>query len=197
MGAYQLDNVTQKNHMGQQYEGLTDKLTQFISEQKIFFVGTATADSYINISPKGMDALRVLGKNRVVWLNLTGSGNATAAHVQLNPRMTLMFCALQGKPLILRLYGTARAIHQNDAEWATLFPLFPPMAGARQIFDLAITLVQTSCGMGVPTYRYGGDRESLIDWAIQKGDERLKQYWQDKNQVSLDQIPTHIMAKNT
>lgn len=93
--------------MGKRYEELSEKLTQFIIEQKIFFVGTATADSRVNVSPKGMDSLRVLGKNRVAWLNVTGSGNETSAHIQLNPRMTIMLCAFEGVPLILRLlwYG--------------------------------------------------------------------------------------------
>lgn len=182
--------------MGKQYEALSDKHIQFISEQKIFFVGTATADSRVNISPKGMDSLRVLGNNRVAWLNVTGSGNETSAHVQQHPRMTLMFCAFEGEPLILRLYGTAKVIHKKDSEWAELFPQFKPLPGARQIFDLAIDLVQTSCGMGVPYYAYEGDRELLNDWANKKGDDGLKKYWEEKNQLSLDQIPTNIMKKN-
>lgn len=182
--------------MGKFYEELPDKLIQFITEQRIFFVGTATADSRVNVSPKGMDSLRVLDKNRVAWLNLTGSGNETSAHVQLDPRMTLMFCAFEGDPLILRLYGTARVVHKKDAGWNDLFPLFDPLPGARQIFDLSIDLVQTSCGMGVPNFSYQGDRESLNDWAVKKGNEGLKKYWEEKNQISLDRIPTNIVAKN-
>jgi hypothetical protein len=182
--------------MGKQYEALPERLIEFIKEQKIFFVGTATADSRINVSPKGMNSLRVLGEKRVAWLNVTGSGNETSAHVQLNSRMTIMFCAFEGAPLILRVYGTARVIHKNDVEWDTLFPLFEPLAGARQIFDVSIDLVQTSCGMGVPYYSYEADRELLKDWAVKKGDEGLKTYWKEKNQISLDNIPTNIMAKN-
>jgi hypothetical protein len=182
--------------MGKHYEELSEKHTQFITEQKIFFVGTATADSRVNVSPKGMDSLRVLGKNRVAWLNVTGSGNETSAHIQLNSRMTIMFCAFEGAPLILRLYGTAKVVHKNDVEWNALFPLFEPLAGARQIFDLAIDLVQTSCGMAVPYYSYEGDRELLQDWAAKKGDEGLKMYWEEKNQISLDNIPTNIMTKS-
>ncbi len=182
--------------MGTRYNELSEKHTQFIAEQKIFFVGTATADSRVNVSPKGMDSFRILGKNRAVWLNVTGSGNETSAHVQLNPRMTIMFCALEGAPLILRLYGTAKVIHKNDAEWNVLFPLFEPLAGARQIFDLSIDLVQTSCGMAVPYYSYEGDRELLKDWAVKKGDEGLKIYWEEKNQVSIDNTPTNIMVNN-
>lgn len=182
--------------MGKFYEELPDKLIQFITEQRIFFVGTATADSRVNVSPKGMDSLRVLDKNRVAWLNLTGSGNETSAHVQLDPRMTLMFCAFEGDPLILRLYATARVVHKKDAGWNDLFSLFEPLPGARQIFDLSIDLVQTSCGMGVPNFSYQGDRELLNDWAVKKGDEGLKKYWEEKNQISLDRIPTNIVAKN-
>ncbi|MEL6320038.1 MAG: pyridoxamine 5'-phosphate oxidase family protein [Cyanobacteria bacterium J06626_14] len=182
--------------MGKRYAEIPDKLQQFIEAQKIFFVGTATADSRINISPKGMDSLRVLSANRVVWLNVTGSGNETAAHVQENPRMTLMFAAFEGDPMILRLYGAGKVIHQTEPEWAELFPLFPPLPGARQIFDVAIDLVQTSCGMGVPFLDYAGEREQLNQWAINKGKDGIEAYWQAKNQVSLDGKPTHIAAKN-
>lgn len=183
--------------MGKQYDELPKKLTEFINKQKIFFVGTATADSRVNISPKGMDSLRVLGNNQVAWLNVTGSGNETAAHIQLNPRMTIMFCAFEGEPMILRLYGTARVIHKNDAEWSAFYTKFKPLPGARQIFDLTIDLVQTSCGMAVPYFEYEGERELLTDWAIKKGDGGIQQYWEEKNQYSLDQIPTNIVEKNS
>ena len=182
--------------MSKLYQELTEKHSQFIIAQKIFFVGTATADSRVNVSPKGMDSLRILGKNRVAWLNVTGSGNETSAHVQLNPRMTIMFCAFDGDPLILRLYGTAKVVHKNNAGWDALFRLFEPLAGARQIFDLSIDLVQTSCGMAVPYYSYEGNRELLTDWAVKKGDDGLKKYWEENNQISLDDIPTNIMVKN-
>jgi hypothetical protein len=183
--------------MGKHYEELSARHMQFIAEQKIFFVGTATTDSRVNVSPKGMDSLRVLGSKRVVWLNLTGSGNETSAHVQVSPRMTIMFCAFDGDPLILRLYGKARVIHKNDAAWSDLFPHFGPLPGARQIFELSVELVQTSCGFGVPYYSYEGDRELLKAWAIRKGEEGLKRYWEEKNQTSLDTIPTRIMKRNT
>ncbi len=178
--------------MSKLYKQITPKLQQFIENQRIFFVATATADSTINLSPKGMDSLRVVNANRVIWLNVTGSGNETAAHVQENPRMTLMFTAFEDNPLILRLYGTAKAIHNDDAEWQLLFPLFPPIPGARQIFDLNVDLVQTSCGMAVPLYDYVGEREQLNTWAAKKGKEGLKAYWEEKNRVSLDGKPTHF-----
>jgi hypothetical protein len=182
--------------MGQKYSEIPDKLKPFIEAQKIFFVGTATADSRINISPKGMDSLRVLDANRVVWLNVTGSGNETSAHVQESPRMTLMFAAFEGSPMILRIYGQAKVVHQNDPEWKELFSLFPPIPGARQVFDLTVDLVLTSCGMAVPYFDYVEEREQLKNWAIKKGEGGIEEYWEDKNQLSLDGAPTHIMDKN-
>jgi len=182
--------------MGQRHTGLSDKLKTFIEEQKIFFVGTAAADGRVNISPKGMDSLKVSGSNRVVWLNVTGSGNETSAHVQENSRMTLMFAAFEGKPVILRLYGDAKIIHKADPEWEELYAMFDPLPGARQIFDLSIDLVQTSCGMAVPFFDYVDEREQLNDWASKKGDQGVREYWNDKNQISLDGKPTHIMEKN-
>jgi hypothetical protein len=178
--------------MGRKYSEISDELKAFIEEQKLFFVGTAAADGRINVSPKGLDSLRVLDRNRVMWLNLTGSGNETAAHVRELDRMTLMFCAFEGKPLILRLYGHARAIHRHAADWEASYALFNPLPGARQIFDVHVDLVQTSCGMGVPLYDYAGDRKQLIDWASRKGETGLKKYREEKNRTSLDGKPTYI-----
>lgn len=179
--------------MGQQFSQISTKLTQFIQAQKIYFVATATADSRVNLSPKGMDSLRVLSPNRVIWLNVTGSGNETASHVQENPRMTVMFTAFEGAPMILRLYGQARVIHQHDNEWHELYELFPSIPGARQIFDLQVDLVQTSCGMAVPFFDYVDEREQLKDWANKQGEEGIKNYWLKKNQHSIDGKPTHIL----
>jgi hypothetical protein len=182
--------------MGQQYSELSEKLKQFIEKQKMFFVGTATSESRVNISPKGMDTLRVLDKNRVVWLNVTGSGNETSSHIQENSRMTIMFAAFEGNPMILRLYGKAKVVHKNDLEWNELYPLFKPNPGARQVFDLSIDLVQTSCGMAVPLFDYVEERESLTNWASKIGSDGIKEYWLEKNQVSLDGKPTNIKEKN-
>ncbi|TVT55385.1 MAG: pyridoxamine 5'-phosphate oxidase family protein [Sedimenticola thiotaurini] len=178
--------------MGQRYNEIPQKVMTFIQNQKVFFVGTAAADGRVNISPKGMDSLRVIDSQRVLWLNVTGSGNETAAHVAELPRMTLMFCAFEGNPMILRLYGTARVIHTYDEEWERLYPLFNPTPGVRQIFDLSVDLVQTSCGMGVPFYDYAGERDQLMAWTVKKGDEGIRDYWQEKNQQSLDGKPTFI-----
>ncbi|BDZ73194.1 pyridoxamine 5'-phosphate oxidase [Methylophaga marina] len=168
--------------MGQKFDALSDRLIEFIQQQHIFFVGTATEDSRVNISPKGMDSLRVLTPNRVIWLNVTGSGNETAGHIQQLPRMTVMFTAFHGKPMILRLYGTAKVIHHNDAEWSDLYHLFDALPGARQIFDLSIELVQTSCGMAVPYYAYQGEREQLNNWAEKKALKGLKTIGEKKCQ---------------
>ncbi len=178
--------------MGKQYDALSEKHMEFIAKQKIFFVGTATGDSRVNISPKGMDSFRILSDRRAVWLNVTGSGNETSAHIQHCPRMTIMFCAFEGAPLILRLYGTAKVVHGYDTQWNELFSLFRPLPGARQIFDLTIDLVQTSCGMAVPYFSYVEDRDLLNDWATKRGDAGLRQYWEEKNQASLDGLPTNI-----
>ncbi|MEI7970746.1 MAG: pyridoxamine 5'-phosphate oxidase family protein [Betaproteobacteria bacterium] len=137
--------------MGKQFEAMSDRHVEFITAQKMFFVGTATADSRVNVSPKGMDALRVLDPNRIAWRNVTGSGNETSANVQRHPRMTVMFCAFDGPPMILRRYGTAGVIHPVEPEWRELFPKLVPLPGARQIRDLRVDLMQTCRGMAVPT----------------------------------------------
>ncbi|PXF30547.1 pyridoxamine 5'-phosphate oxidase [Pokkaliibacter plantistimulans] len=182
--------------MGQQFKGLAERHIRFIEAQKLFFVATATADSRVNLSPKGMDSLRVLGANRVAWLNVTGSGNETAAHLQSHPRMTLMFCAFEGSPMILRLYGQARAIHLQDPQWPLLEPLFPALPGARQIFDMEIDMVQSSCGMSVPFFDYVGERDQLNQWAEKKGPDGIRKYWHERNQQSIDGIATGIADKN-
>lgn len=180
--------------MAKRYPELNEELSAFIRQQKLYFVATAS-DGYVNLSPKGMDSLRILDVNTVAWLNVTGSGNETAAHVLEDRRMTMMFCAFEGKPLILRLYGQARVYHAHDEQWSTLSAHFELLPGARQIFVLDIELVQTSCGLGVPYFEYQGERGQLIDWALNRGPEGLKDYWERKNQVSLDGKPTGIFAE--
>lgn len=178
--------------MGKRYDRIEDKLVDFIRAQRMFFVATAASDGRVNVSPKGMDTLRLLGANRVVWLSVTGSGNETAAHLRESNRITLMFCAFEGKPMILRLYGGARVYHPRDPEWSELLPLFPALPGARQIIDVEVDLVQTSCGMGVPYYAYRGDREQLNEWAARKGEDGIRQYWEDRNRVTIDGKTTGI-----
>ncbi len=180
--------------MGQKYTEIAPKMVDFIRRQRLFFVATAAADGRVNLSPKGLDSLRVLDARRVAWLNVTGSGNETGSHVRELPRMTLMFCAFEGSPMILRLYGTARVIHPYDPEWEVLYPCFTPQLGARQIFDLAVDLVHTSCGMGVPLFDYAGEREQLAAWAEKKGETGIRDYWREKNRFSLDGKPTYILG---
>ncbi len=172
--------------MAQRFTEIKDSLRLFIEAQKIFFVATAAADGHVNVSPKGMDSLRVIDSHRVVWLNVTGSGNETTAHLQELPRMTLMFCAFTGSALILRVYGAARVITPTSSEWPALYQLFPPNPGARQLIDLQVELVQTSCGQAVPFFDYVSEREELNEWASKKGEDGIKQYWQERNAVSLD-----------
>jgi hypothetical protein len=179
--------------MAKMFEEISEKLKEFIENQKVYFVGTAGAEGKINVSPKGMDSLRVIDERTVVWLNLTGSGNETSAHVQENGRMTIMFCAFEGKPLILRLYGRATVIHKRDRAWNEYIPLFSEYLVARQIFKLDIELVQTSCGFAVPLYDYTADRGLLTDWAEKKGREGIQNYWKEKNQKSLDGKLTNIL----
>ncbi len=178
--------------MAKFYDKLTTRLQKFINEQKIFFVATAPEEGRINLSPKGMDSLRVLGENRVLWLNVTGSGNETAAHLLENPRITIMMCSFEGAPNILRIYGKGRAIHPTNAEWNDVVGLFPETPGTRQIFDISVESAQTSCGMSIPYYDYKGEREQLNDWAKEKGPEGIEQYWKDRNLTSIDGKPTGL-----
>lgn len=178
----------------QQFDHITDRLERFIAAQQLFFVATAAAGGRVNVSPKGLDSLRVVGPNRVVWVNGTGSGNETAAHLLEVPRMTIMFCSFVREPLILRLYGTARAVHAGDAEWPDLAALFPPLAGARNIFVVDVDLVQTSCGYGVPMFEFTGQRDLMAAWAAKKGADGLHAYQQTHNLVSLDGLPTGLPA---
>jgi hypothetical protein len=178
--------------MGQQFESIQQNHQRFIEAQKMFFVGTADRFGRVNVSPKGLDSLRVLDSNRVLWLNLTGSGNETAPHVFNSDRMTLMFCSFDKKPLILRLYGTAKVFHGSEPEWEQWINLFPADPGNRQLFLLTVDLVQTSCGYGVPLYDYVGQRTLLKDWSEKKGEEGIREYWKQKNLLNIDGVGTRI-----
>lgn len=173
---------------------LNNTLIAFIEKQHLFFVATAAPDGRVNLSPKGMDSLRVKGPNRIVWLSVTGSGNETAAHLLESPRMTLMFCAFEGDARILRTYGTARVIHPKDPDWEEYASDFPRMAGSRQIFDMQADLVQTSCGTGVPLMTFDTQRggDELLPYFDEMGEDGVRDYWQRKNKLSLDGKPTGI-----
>ncbi|WP_159949616.1 pyridoxamine 5'-phosphate oxidase family protein [Polaribacter septentrionalilitoris] len=179
--------------MSKFYTKITSRLQKFIEVQKIFFVATAPNSGRINLSPKGMDSFRVIDENRVLWLNVTGSGNETAAHLLENDRITIMFCAFEGAPNILRLYGKGKEIREGDASWDELIQLFPETPGTRQIFDISIESAQTSCGMSIPFFEYKGERNELNDWATAQGKNGIKNYWENKNQTSIDGLPTKIL----
>tara|TARA_B100000242_G_scaffold77962_1_gene51281 strand:- start:441 stop:995 length:555 start_codon:yes stop_codon:yes gene_type:complete len=178
------------------FEELNEDLVNFIKDQKVFFVATAVSEGTINLSPKGLDSLRVVENNRILWMNLTGSGNETAAHVQENPRMTIMMNAFEGKPLILRIYGKAKVIHHLDEEWKEFVDFFPYSEGSRQIFDLSIELIQTSCGWAVPEYEFKKERDILDKSNKVAGEKGIRSYWRSSNTKSLDGMKTNIIEKN-
>ncbi len=181
--------------MGKRFDQISQEQSEFISNQKIFFVGTAADEGRVNISPKGMDTFRVLSQNKVVWLNLTGSGNETAAHLLKNNRMTIMFCAFEGKPMILRLYGNANIYHKRDEGYHKYIYLFPEIPGARQIIEMDVDLVQTSCGYAVPFMDFNVERTQLKSWAEKQGEERLKEYHKQKNARSIDNFDTGMIQE--
>jgi hypothetical protein len=182
--------------MAKVFDHITDELQRFMAAQHIFFVATAplSADGHVNLSPKGLDSLRVLSPHRVAYLDLTGSGNETSAHLLENGRITFLFCAFQGRPLILRLYGQGRTVLPMSHEWQPLAAAFPDLPGTRQIIVAEIDRVQTSCGTGVPLFEYVGQRQEIIDWAHKKGADGLSAYHRQKNRVSIDGLSTSIAS---
>ena len=168
---------------------------EFIEKQRIFFNASACAEGHVNLSPRDVASLRVAGPNAVFYLDLTGSGNETAAHSRADGRLTLMFCAFEGPPLILRLYGRSRVIPRHSAEYARLLTQHfdgKETPGARQMVWLDVERVQTSCGMNVPRFEFVGQRDQLIRWAEKKGEDGLHQYWLEKNMRSMDGFPTGL-----
>lgn len=180
--------------MAKFYDSISESLQQFVEAQHIFFVASAplSAEGHVNVSPKGMDSLRVLSPNRVAYLDLIGSGNETSAHLLENGRVTLMWCAFNGKPDIVRLYGKGQTIQPGDAEWTDLRPLFSNYINARQIIIIEIHKVQTSCGYAVPLMDFVADRDTLTRWAEAKGEDGLVAYVCEKNVESIDGLPTPI-----
>jgi len=180
--------------MGKFHNAIQDHHKTFIEKQKMFFVSTApmSADGHINLSPKGIDSFRVLSPTRVAYMDIVGSGNETSAHTLENGRITFMFCAFDGPPNILRLYGKGYTVLPASPEWAELSPHFRLQIATRQIIVANIHKVQTSCGYSVPLYEYAGERDHADKWADSKGVEGLEQYKMVKNQVSLDGLPTAL-----
>ncbi|MDO6483275.1 MAG: pyridoxamine 5'-phosphate oxidase family protein [Shimia thalassica] len=180
--------------MAKQFDKIETPHRTFIEAQHLFFVGSAAPTGRVNISPKGMDSLRVLSHNRIIWRNLTGSGNETAGHLKQSNRMTLMWCGFEKRPMILRAYGSARTLHRRDPEFDELNALFPEIVSARQIYDMHVDMVQTSCGYAVPFYDFVEDRDTLAKWAEDRGPEGIQTYWEDRNQHTIDGMPTDILG---
>ncbi len=184
--------------MARFFDHIPAKLQEFIGRQHVFFTASATADLRINLSPKGSDCLRVLDRQTVVYLDQTGSGNETAAHIRADGRLTIMFCAFDGAPMILRLYGRGRVLPRGTEAYAALLASAfggdePP--GARQIIAMDVESVQTSCGFSVPVMAFQEERETLKTWARRKGDDGIRAYWLEHNVETIDRIPTGMAAE--
>ncbi len=177
-------------------ETLSTERVQFIEAQPMFFVATAAAGGTVNVSPKGMDTLRVLAPDRIAWLNLSGSGNETAAHVLAAGRMTLMWMSIGTTPIILRVYGQARVVYPRHDDWDDLARHFPEFGGSRQIFDLHVDKTADSCGTGVPIMSVEADRgvTDLEPFYAKMTEERLLGFWERKNTTSIDGFPTNIFT---
>jgi len=186
--------------MGKAHPHITDALRAFILAQPLYFVASAplSPDGHVNLSPKGLDTFRVLGPDRVAYLDLTGSGNETAAHLMENGRITFMFCSMSESPRIIRLHGRGRVVLPGDADWQEQASAFPDLPGIRQIILAEIRRVQTSCGFGVPMLEDPRQRDTLLRWAESKGPEGLALYRAEKNSRSLDGLaaPAHHLLSD-
>lgn len=183
--------------MGKFYATIGPAHRDFISKQHLFFVATAPLSpaGKINLSPKGLDAFRILADNQVGYMDLVSSGNETSAHTLENGRITFMFCSFDKTPNILRLYGHGRAVLRDTPGWDEFAPSFTVYPSTRQLIVADIALVQTSCGFGVPMYAYGGERDTHFEWANQKGPDGLKEYIKKNNLLSLDGLPTDLTGQ--
>ena len=183
--------------MGKVFDSITSELQAFIEAQPMFFVATAplAPGGHVNLSPKGLDCLRILSPHRVAYLDLTGSGNETAAHLAENGRITIMLCAFSGAPRIVRLHGRGEVVLPSDTAWASLIDGFSALPGVRQIITVDVTRVQTSCGFGVPHMELVGQRDTLLRWAEAKGDA-LPRYREAKNARSIDGLPAPGIAQD-
>jgi hypothetical protein len=177
--------------MGKLFDEITPALADWLSQQRVFFVATAplAAEGLINCSPKGMDSFRVLGPREVAYLDLTGSGIETVAHLRENRRIVFMFCAFAGPPKIVRLHGTGEVITTGSPDYPTLQALFPDYPGGRAILRVRLMRISDSCGYAVPRYDYVGERDTLVRWAESKGTDGLIRYRDEKNTHSLDGLP--------
>ncbi|MEG3617016.1 pyridoxamine 5'-phosphate oxidase family protein [Magnetovibrio sp. PR-2] len=185
--------------MAKFFDNISDAQKAFIEDQHMFFVASAplSQDGHVNVSPKGMDSFRVLGPNQVAYLDITGSANETSAHLQENGRITFMFCAFDGPPKILRLFGTGRVITANDEQWDEFSNLFPPLSGTRQIMVVDVHKTQESCGMGVPKFDFVEDRDALVKHWDKNGDDFVRDYWGRKNSESQDGLKPYALHPST
>jgi hypothetical protein len=177
--------------VGKHYEGIAPDLARWLERQHVFFVATAplAADGLLNCSPKGMDTFRILGPREVAYLDLTGSGIETIAHLRENGRIVFTFCAFAGPPKIVRLHGSGEILTAEASDYPSLRALFPDYVGARAIIRVTLTRISDSCGFAVPRYDYVGERETLVRWAESRGTEGLKRYRRQKNAHSIDGLP--------
>ena len=178
--------------MGRTYEGIDDRLADFISRQPVFFVATAplAADGHVNCSPKGTrDNLNVMGARRVAYQDMTGSGAETIAHLRENGRIVIMFCAFEGPPRIVRLHGKGRAVVRRDPDFADLVARFPARTGTRAVISVEVERISDSCGYGVPLMTLVAHRDNLDHWTETKGPEGLVAYRAEKNRFSVDGLP--------
>ena len=184
--------------MGKFFDSMTKPHQEFIARQHIFFVSSAplSGEGHVNLSPKGMDSFRILSPNCVAYMDIVSSGNETSAHMLENGRVTFMFCAFDGAPNILRLYGRGRTILERDPEWESLSRHFNLLPSTRQLIYADIAKVQTSCGYGVPLYEYTGERDQHFKWADKLGASGLQEYSQEHNFISLDGLPTPLGLQN-
>ena len=174
--------------MGKSASCISEGQEKFIRAQKMFFVASAPVDGagHVNVSPKGLDTFRILGPSKVAYVDLTGSGVETIAHLRENGRIVVMFCSFQGPPNILRLHGRGRVVEPSSDEFGELAALFPTYTSTRSIIVVEVSLVSDSCGYGVPLMQYEGERSQMHDWARKKGPEGLVTYRKEKNRVSVD-----------
>ena len=178
--------------MAKVHPSITSELSEWIAIQPMFFMASAplAEDSHINLSPRGLDSFHVLNENEIIVLDLTGSGNETAAHLAQNGRLTIMFCAFAGAPQILRLYGQGSVIRPGDEQWTEFRSHFGnELPGVRQIFHQQVSRVQTSCGFGVPLMTLEAQRDLLPKWATVRGEDGIEKYQHDKNATSIDGLP--------
>jgi hypothetical protein len=180
--------------MSEFFDQLTPELTKFICAQPVFFVATAAPGARINLSPKGMDTFRVLDEKRVAYLDLTGSGNETAAHLRCDGRITIMFCSFDSNAGIARIYGRGAVIQPGDERWPELVVNFPKLPGTRQVMEIRVESAMTSCGYAVPRMRAMTERDTLEKYWIKKGEQAKEEYWQKPNLRSIDGLPTGMPA---